>query len=102
MVIEILSPSTTRMDRLVKFNHYLDAGVREYWIVDPDAASVQVYILDEGKFIASAYGITDPKDKLAAYTSDQAPVSVLSGLVIDLKTVFPPQNTVAKKSPEPG
>jgi Uma2 family endonuclease len=89
LVIEILSPSTTRKDRLVKFNQYLDAGVREYWIVDPDAASVEVYILDQGRFMASAYGIVDPEDPLAKYTSDKAPVSVLPGLEIDLKTVFP-------------
>jgi Uma2 family endonuclease len=89
MVIEILSPSTAQKDRFLKFNRYLEAGVREYWIVDPDAPSVQVYTLDRGRFIAGAYGIVDPEDEPAEYTSDKAPVSVLPGLEIDLKTIFP-------------
>ena len=36
LIIEILSPSTRRHDRLVKLNLYQRAGVREYWMVDPD------------------------------------------------------------------
>ncbi|MDR0709113.1 MAG: Uma2 family endonuclease [Spirochaetaceae bacterium] len=90
LVIEVLSPSTAQKDRLFKFRHYLKAGVREYWIVDPDTASVQVHVLDQGRFMTDAYGIIDPEDELAKYTSDRAPVSVLPGLEIDLKTVFPP------------
>ena len=35
MVMEVLSPSTQRHDRLTKFSLYQRAGVREYWIVDP-------------------------------------------------------------------
>ena len=45
MIIEILSPSTRRHDRLVKLNLYQQAGVREYWIVDPDNQSVLVFTL---------------------------------------------------------
>ncbi|MDR2376728.1 MAG: Uma2 family endonuclease [Treponema sp.] len=90
LVIEVLSPSTAQKDRLFKFHHYLNAGVREYWIVDNDTASVQVHILDQGRFVTNAYGIAGPHDALAQYTSDLAPVSVLPGLNIDLKTIFPP------------
>lgn len=36
MVVEILSPSTARHDRLVKLGEYQQAGVRKYWIVSPD------------------------------------------------------------------
>jgi Uma2 family endonuclease len=89
LVIEVLSPSTAQKDWLLKFHHYRKAGVREYWIVDPDSALVQVYTLEQGQFVANAYGLADPEDELAKYTSDQAPVAVLPGLIIDLKTVFP-------------
>jgi len=42
LVIEILSPTTRRRDRMQKRQLYLDAGVGEYWIVDPESATVTV------------------------------------------------------------
>ena len=56
MVIEILSPGTAQYDRLIKFNLYQRAGVREYWIVDPAARVVSVYTLKDGYYRAAAYG----------------------------------------------
>jgi Uma2 family endonuclease len=88
MIIEILSPSTEFRDRLIKFNNYLKAEVREYWIVDPVTRSVQAHIFDRGRYVTSGYGVIDPSDPDSRYVSDMAPVSVLPGLVIDLKTVF--------------
>ena len=52
LVIEILSPRTSRKDQSVKFSLYERHGVREYWIVDPYSKSVQVYALNE----AGVYG----------------------------------------------
>lgn len=43
LVVEVLSPSTRKHDRGAKMRHYATAGVREYWIVDPLAESVEVY-----------------------------------------------------------
>ena len=78
LVIEILSDSTRRHDRIVKYNLYQRAGIREYWIVDPDRHTVQVYVLEEEKYNAAE-----------AYTSSASvPVSVLPGCVIDLQRVF--------------
>ncbi len=42
-VIEIVSPSSRRMDYITKSNLYADAGVREYWIIDPDKKCTTVY-----------------------------------------------------------
>ncbi len=78
MIAEILSPSTSLHDRLRKFNAYLKAGVREYWIVDPIDRVVHVHLLHEGKYTVSAYG-----------AEDSIPVAVLDDLSIDMKTVFP-------------
>ena len=50
LVIEILSPSTARMDRKVKLLLYAQHGVSEYWIVDPEDRSVEVYVLDGDSF----------------------------------------------------
>ncbi|GHV15630.1 hypothetical protein FACS189491_12510 [Spirochaetia bacterium] len=41
LVIEIVSPSSIRHDRLVKFRKYQQAGVKEYWIADPETKSIQ-------------------------------------------------------------
>lgn len=42
-IIEIVSPGSRRMDYYTKLFKYRTAGVREYWIVDPDKQRVQVY-----------------------------------------------------------
>ena len=46
MVVEILSPSTQRHNRLVKLGLYQRAGVREYWIVDPMKQTILVYDME--------------------------------------------------------
>jgi Uma2 family endonuclease len=45
LVVEILSPSTTQIDRGVKFQLYARHGVPYYWIVDPEARSIEAYAL---------------------------------------------------------
>ena len=77
MVIEILSPSTARRDRVKKFNQYLLAGVREYWIVDPDEKTVVANILENSVYVGSTY-----------HETDEVPVFVLDGCVIKLSEVF--------------
>lgn len=42
-VVEILSPSTAKKDSLLKLRKYKEAGVREYWMVDPDKKKVVGY-----------------------------------------------------------
>lgn len=42
-VVEILSPSTRKKDLTVKLGKYVNAGVSEYWVVDPDQKKVAVY-----------------------------------------------------------
>jgi len=59
MTIEILSPSTSSRDRIKKLNKYLQAGVREYWIVDPETKDVAVHILENGKYTINVYEYDD-------------------------------------------
>lgn len=42
-IIEIVSPSSRRMDYFTKLFKYRTAGVREYWIVDPEKNRILVY-----------------------------------------------------------
>jgi Uma2 family endonuclease len=77
LVIEILSPSNDAEEMLRKFQKYLLAGVREYWVVDLESHLIQVYILDKGRYISSIY------DGDAV-----APVLILPGLSINLNTLW--------------
>lgn len=56
LVCEILSPSSRRSDVLTKRSLYARIGVREYWIVDPDAQSVTVLALESGSYVEVAPG----------------------------------------------
>jgi len=60
LVIEILTPSTSSRDRVEKRYKYEEAGVKEYWIVDPRNKSIEVSLLQEnGKFISRTYKLGD-------------------------------------------
>ncbi|MDR0587211.1 MAG: Uma2 family endonuclease [Treponema sp.] len=93
MVIEILSPSNKRHDQLRKFNLYLDAGVKEYWVVDPEQESIQVHVLREDRYTTAVYALPRKDEELPpalakVEVASVAPVSVLPGLKIDLRDVF--------------
>ena len=55
LVLEILSPSTRSKDMLLKLYKYQNAGVKEYWIVDPDHETVLVYDFREDNFYPEKY-----------------------------------------------
>lgn len=48
LVVEVLSPSSSRNDRLLKRSYYEMAGVKEYLIVDHENLSIEKYVLHEG------------------------------------------------------
>ena len=50
LAVEILSPSSASYDRLLKFKRYADAGVKEYWLVSPELAMIEIFTLDSGSF----------------------------------------------------
>jgi Uma2 family endonuclease len=50
LVVEILSPSTAKIDRGVKSRRYAELGVERYWIVDPDRRRVECHRLADGAF----------------------------------------------------
>lgn len=79
MVVEILSPSTQRHDRLVKLGLYQRAGVREYWIINPEDQTVQVMLLD-GAGVLQLHEVYDRQGV--------AKVNVLDGCFIELSKVF--------------
>lgn len=79
LIIEVCSPSTLRNDKVLKFNKYEKAGVKEYWIVEPEGKFISVFTLQENK----RYGRPE------IYTEvDKVKVSIFENLIVDLKAVF--------------
>lgn len=58
-IVEIISPSTSSNDYVRKLNLYMDAGVKEYWIVDPMKKWIYVYHLEETRFETTPYTFQD-------------------------------------------
>jgi len=77
LVIEILSPSNTAIEMQRKFELYKQAGVLEYWIVNPENNGLTVFFFREGVLSFKTYG-----------SADSVPVSILPGLIINLEQVF--------------
>ena len=50
LILEILSPSTRRLDRGAKLEVYAQAGVLEYWLADPLARTIEVFVLRDGTY----------------------------------------------------
>ncbi len=78
LVVEIRSPSTARQDWTVKRELYARHGVREYWLVDPEAATVAVLLLDDGELkVAGVYG-----------EGDTLKATALEGFAVALADIF--------------
>ena len=79
LAIEVLSPSTAATDRGKKMQMFARYRVREYWIVDPGAESIEIYTLAQG-----AYELV--RTVIAA---DQVHSPLLPGLVFPASKIFP-------------
>jgi len=77
-VSEIASPATEKRDRHYKKTLYARHGVREYWIVDPEAKTVEVFTLaEEGFQLDNGYTV-----------GKTLKLFLLESLELDLKEVF--------------
>ncbi len=54
LAVEVISPSSARIDRMLKFARYAEGGIPHYWIVDPRVPSVEVYDLVDGQYQLTA------------------------------------------------
>jgi Uma2 family endonuclease len=75
-IIEIVSPSSTRMDYSVKLFKYRTAGVREYWIVNPMKKVVQTYAF-EGEEDSNLFSF-----------DDEIPIYIFNGLTIKISDLL--------------
>jgi Uma2 family endonuclease len=53
LIVEIISPKNRKHDVETKFNLYLEAGVKEYWLVDPQDRMILIYSLKEEEYVGS-------------------------------------------------
>ena len=78
LVVEVLSPSTTRYDRFTKRRLYQEVRIPTYWIVDPDARSVEIWT---------------PQDELPQVERERSvwhPPGAADPLAVNLKELFRP------------
>lgn len=78
LVVEILSPSTAYYDLRKKYKAYEKYGVREYWIVDPEEKSIEVYGASDGKFVLA----------MRAEESGTVSSAVMQGFSVKTEEVF--------------
>jgi Uma2 family endonuclease len=51
LIVEILSPGNSQKEMDIKFNLYEESGVQEYWLVYPAEKSINIFVLQDGKYI---------------------------------------------------
>ncbi|WP_339788917.1 Uma2 family endonuclease [uncultured Imperialibacter sp.] len=66
LIVEIISPSNSYVDRYTKKKAYLEMGVKEYWIVDPANQTLEVFsddldVVDKPSFFLSQSGIVSSR-----------------------------------------
>ena len=76
LLVEVLSPSTRRHDQHRKRERYERAGVREYWLVDPEARHITQLVLRKGVYVEVA---SDPA---------QLTLRICRGITIELDGVW--------------
>jgi Uma2 family endonuclease len=67
LAIEILSPSTTSIDQVIKHRLYRRFGVPHYWIVDPETRTIEAYALVEGEYLLAARALGDQPTSLPPF-----------------------------------
>jgi Uma2 family endonuclease len=80
LVVEILSEATAKRDRTYKKTLYARYGVKEYWLVNPEAETIEVLVLKESGY--------EPAGKYARRGKVQFTSPLFKGLSIDLGAVF--------------
>ena len=85
LIVEVISPGSLRLDRVVKFNIYEKVGVAEYWIVDPKTRAIEVHVLtkiETGEFEYVLLGSFGPNEVVQS--------SVLSDINLATEPLFAP------------
>ncbi len=80
LVVEVLSPSTAKYDKSTKFRLYETHGAREYWVIEPVGAYIEVWRLEEERFaLLGVYGTDDETFASAVLGGQSIEVSEIFG-----------------------
>lgn len=82
LVVEIISPSSVRIDRVQKYRAYAEFGVRHYWIIDSESRVLQAYRWEENRFV----------DEAVMSDEDQFSPQLFPGLTLNLNELFGPED----------
>jgi Uncharacterized protein conserved in cyanobacteria len=82
LVVEVLSPSTSKKDLSEKYRLYERSGVREYWVVDPNGCSIQVYRRDP------AGSFAEPEIRERGIDSSPIASTAIEGFTVDPEELF--------------
>jgi Uma2 family endonuclease len=77
LVVEIVSPSSVRYDRVVKMNWYASIGTPEYWIVDPAARTLERLVLESGRYAIAEALEGDAVFRPPSFDGLEIPLAVL-------------------------
>ncbi len=78
LVAEVISPGSRNRDRVEKRDLYQERGVKEYWLIDPEARTVEVLVLEENSF--QLHGCWGPEER--------AESRLLDGFQVDVAGLF--------------
>jgi len=79
LAVEILSPSTRRVDLTLKRSRFEEAGCPSYWVVDPDEPSLTAWLLQGGKYVEVAHAAGQEQvDLQAPYPVTIVPAELFS------------------------
>jgi len=77
MVIEVISPSSRRFDRATKLGWYASIGVPEYWLVDPEARTLERLVLRDGRYLIAQTAEGDTVFKAEDHEGLEIPLAEL-------------------------
>jgi Uma2 family endonuclease len=77
LAIEVLSPGSVTIDREVKFKQYRKAGVRFYWIVDPQLKTIEGWELKNRRYVPTGRGQGNSTIALPPFNNLEIPLSRL-------------------------
>ena len=78
LVVEVLSPANTRAERTEKLSDYESLGVPEVWVVSPEAQTIEVMLLKEGRL-----------NTVAVLREGQLRPSQFPGAAVDIDLIWP-------------